>query len=146
MILSASTRLKIYSFFFNDTATTETYTLSLHDALPISCPLLALITHTEPAPTVTSVMGCPTLVTPATAARSGSMRVSAPSLVSATHSPPAPAAIADGLTGTVTVATTVSEPGLISDTVPLPGSVTQIPLPLAATPVGSRPRRIWSSI
>src|SRR3712207_8033155 len=29
-------------FFFNDTATTEIYTLSLHDALPISCYLLAL--------------------------------------------------------------------------------------------------------
>src|SRR3712207_7829470 len=28
--------LKIYFFFFNDTATTEIYTLSLHDALPIS--------------------------------------------------------------------------------------------------------------
>src|SRR3712207_7859584 len=26
----------VYSFFFNDTATTEIYTLSLHDALPIS--------------------------------------------------------------------------------------------------------------
>src|SRR2546430_17244852 len=26
---------KIVSFFFNDTATTEIYTLSLHDALPI---------------------------------------------------------------------------------------------------------------
>ena len=26
-------------FFFNDTATTEIYTLSLHDALPISAPL-----------------------------------------------------------------------------------------------------------
>src|SRR2546426_8894000 len=26
-----------FFFFFNDTATTETYTLSLHDALPISC-------------------------------------------------------------------------------------------------------------
>src|SRR5260221_8916365 len=26
-------------FFFNDTATTEIYTLSLHDALPISCML-----------------------------------------------------------------------------------------------------------
>ena len=24
-------------FFFNDTATTEIYTLSLHDALPIGC-------------------------------------------------------------------------------------------------------------
>src|SRR6266581_9781747 len=27
-----------YFFFFNDTATTEIYTLSLHDALPISRP------------------------------------------------------------------------------------------------------------
>ena len=29
-------------FFFNDTATTEIYTLSLHDALPISPPLFIL--------------------------------------------------------------------------------------------------------
>src|SRR3990170_8118257 len=28
----------IFFFFFNDTATTEIYTLSLHDALPISWP------------------------------------------------------------------------------------------------------------
>src|SRR5260221_2858592 len=27
--------MRIYCFFFNDTATTEIYTLSLHDALPI---------------------------------------------------------------------------------------------------------------
>src|SRR5256885_4898611 len=27
---------RLYFFFFNDTATTEIYTLSLHDALPIS--------------------------------------------------------------------------------------------------------------
>jgi len=26
----------VFFFFFNDTATTEIYTLSLHDALPIS--------------------------------------------------------------------------------------------------------------
>src|SRR5260370_36266173 len=34
-------RTTIFLFFFNDTATTEIYTLSLHDALPISnrqCP------------------------------------------------------------------------------------------------------------
>src|SRR5436189_1128068 len=30
--------LSASSFFFNDTATTEIYTLSLHDALPISSP------------------------------------------------------------------------------------------------------------
>src|SRR3712207_9176403 len=29
-------------FFFNDTATTEIYTLSLHDALPIFCAVLFL--------------------------------------------------------------------------------------------------------
>src|SRR5256885_17066727 len=35
MTLVESTSL-VYFFFFNDTATTEIYTLSLHDALPIS--------------------------------------------------------------------------------------------------------------
>src|SRR5262245_66315547 len=42
-------------FFFNDTATTEIYTLSLHDALPICCPRvaarLALPTRCEPVVT-----------------------------------------------------------------------------------------------
>src|SRR2546428_12726487 len=31
-----------FSFFFNDTATTEIYTLSLHDALPISLIFIVL--------------------------------------------------------------------------------------------------------
>src|SRR2546423_13591522 len=31
-------RISFLFFFFNDTATTEIYTLSLHDALPISGP------------------------------------------------------------------------------------------------------------
>src|SRR2546421_3592392 len=46
-----------FFFFFNDTATTEIYTLSLHDALPISSssvsfPALpcARSCHTSPAP------------------------------------------------------------------------------------------------
>src|SRR3712207_7216341 len=30
-----------HCFFFNDTATTEIYTLSLHDALPIYAPILS---------------------------------------------------------------------------------------------------------
>src|SRR2546428_6430092 len=34
-------------FFFNDTATTEIYTLSLHDALPISCRLVSKFSHTS---------------------------------------------------------------------------------------------------
>src|SRR5256885_16991146 len=38
-------------FFFNDTATTEIYTLSLHDALPISveAPILAVTLPRRPA-------------------------------------------------------------------------------------------------
>src|SRR5712672_4792914 len=35
---SASCSWLFFFFFFNDTATTEIYTLSLHDALPNSCP------------------------------------------------------------------------------------------------------------
>src|SRR2546430_6606123 len=35
-ILSIRRRCYCFFFFFNDTATTEIYTLSLHDALPIS--------------------------------------------------------------------------------------------------------------
>src|SRR5205807_6150292 len=34
-ISSTSPILRLFFFFFNDTATTEIYTLSLHDALPI---------------------------------------------------------------------------------------------------------------
>src|SRR5438445_12726079 len=34
--LTISRSLSMFFFFFNDTATTEIYTLSLHDALPIS--------------------------------------------------------------------------------------------------------------
>ncbi len=40
--LSLSFLSVILFFFFNDTATTEIYTLSLHDALPISIPEVAL--------------------------------------------------------------------------------------------------------
>src|SRR3712207_8385969 len=35
----------LYVFFFNDTATTEIYTLSLHDALPVFLPGLILRHH-----------------------------------------------------------------------------------------------------
>src|SRR5260221_14599570 len=40
-----------FFFFFNDTATTEIYTLSLHDALPIST------FRTEAAPERTTLLG-----------------------------------------------------------------------------------------
>src|SRR2546426_5051223 len=36
-LLTILSSLFSFFFFFNDTATTEIYTLSLHDALPISC-------------------------------------------------------------------------------------------------------------
>src|SRR2546422_2121257 len=39
----------LFYFFFNDTATTEIYTLSLHDALPISLPW-QLVAAQEPGP------------------------------------------------------------------------------------------------
>src|SRR5258708_30032747 len=35
----------LFLFFFNDTATTEIYTLSLHDALPISTTLAMAVDH-----------------------------------------------------------------------------------------------------
>src|SRR6476661_10814036 len=41
--------LSIIIFFFNDTATTEIYTLSLHDALPI-CPWRGPSRHRSPSP------------------------------------------------------------------------------------------------
>src|SRR5271166_7144016 len=36
VLLQLALYTSVYFFFFNDTATTEIYTLSLHDALPIS--------------------------------------------------------------------------------------------------------------
>ena len=41
LVCDSGRSLVSFLFFFNDTATTEIYTLSLHDALPISL-LLAL--------------------------------------------------------------------------------------------------------
>src|SRR3712207_9125282 len=38
----------VFFFFFNDTATTEIYTLSLHDALPISIPSTTTCPHPAP--------------------------------------------------------------------------------------------------
>src|SRR3712207_8890148 len=39
------TALRVYFLFFNDTATTEIYTLSLHDALPIYARLIFVRPH-----------------------------------------------------------------------------------------------------
>src|SRR2546425_5435952 len=46
-IISMQLYCSTYFFFFNDTATTEIYTLSLHDALPISAAILPLAEPTE---------------------------------------------------------------------------------------------------
>src|SRR5471030_3355563 len=43
----------LFCFFFNDTATTEIYTLSLHDALPIS-PVPAIPRHCSRSPALHS--------------------------------------------------------------------------------------------
>ena len=45
----------IFFFFFNDTATTEIYTLSLHDALPIS-PSIGLVLFKGAAVTVEDIL------------------------------------------------------------------------------------------
>src|SRR3712207_7090076 len=45
----------LFFFFFNDTATTEIYTLSLHDALPISSDTIAPSGSSAP---MTSVQFC----------------------------------------------------------------------------------------
>src|SRR5690349_25079452 len=44
------TPLTLYFFFFNDTATTEIYTLSLHDALPVSFPRRSTRTRADTSP------------------------------------------------------------------------------------------------
>src|SRR3712207_9561570 len=49
------TLTRTFFFFFNDTATTEIYTLSLHDALPISETPTAAIPPTSPTPISTAV-------------------------------------------------------------------------------------------
>src|SRR2546425_4055797 len=46
-----------FFFFFNDTATTEIYTLSLHDALPIWSGPLGM--SRIPVASTTSALGCP---------------------------------------------------------------------------------------
>src|SRR3712207_9230705 len=48
----------IFFFFFNDTATTEIYTLSLHDALPIlATSMFWFPAPAEPSPAVEEMLG-----------------------------------------------------------------------------------------
>src|SRR5205809_6709173 len=48
LILRQTIHSLFFFFFFNDTATTEIYTLSLHDALPISLLLIGLLFFLRP--------------------------------------------------------------------------------------------------
>src|SRR2546430_9608318 len=48
MLLRTTPAALVLFFFFNDTATTEIYTLSLHDALPISRSYTAITGRTWP--------------------------------------------------------------------------------------------------
>src|SRR3712207_9260444 len=57
--------INAYAFVFNDTATTEIYTLSLHDALPISAAGNAPVFAVEVWPYLTSLPIC--LYTPSDA-------------------------------------------------------------------------------
>src|SRR3989449_6437774 len=59
----------IFFFFFNDTATTEIYTLSLHDALPIS--FRALSSSSSHSGSISSGTGC---ARPSTLARASEGR------------------------------------------------------------------------
>src|SRR5256885_12906461 len=57
-----SALLAVSFFFFNDTATTEIYTLSLHDALPISMPpprtmLASMLSPSHSADSATPITG-----------------------------------------------------------------------------------------
>src|SRR2546422_5417937 len=63
MSRSSATPLRLSFFFFNDTATTEIYTLSLHDALPILYWYWALLSR---PPTRTSCTACRNSVAPGT--------------------------------------------------------------------------------
>src|SRR5947209_10962340 len=46
--------IRVFFFFFNDTATTEIYTLSLHDALPISRPSRPAASRKRPSSPATA--------------------------------------------------------------------------------------------
>src|SRR5438477_9759031 len=49
-----------FFFFFNDTPTTEIYTLSLHDALPISCRSISSTTSRTPTSSSATTAPCST--------------------------------------------------------------------------------------
>src|SRR2546422_9850218 len=52
LLCSLHSEVRVFFFFFNDTATTEIYTLSLHDALPISYMMTSPLTFRAARPAV----------------------------------------------------------------------------------------------
>src|SRR5258707_15150947 len=69
-----SHQLSFFFFFFNDTATTEIYTLSLHDALPISRDSSSLINFTRTRVRSANSTSCASSTSRSTA-RSSAVRV-----------------------------------------------------------------------
>src|SRR2546429_3924940 len=70
---SRGLRFFFFFFFFNDTATTEIYTLSLHDALPISARFTTaccVATPGEPGRDSSAAAGWPKVTKPAASQRS----------------------------------------------------------------------------
>src|SRR3989442_10862963 len=63
-------------FFFNDTATTEIYTLSLHDALPISSPFFDRQQAPRDVNTTPTFPGCSRLDRKSTRLNSSHVRIS----------------------------------------------------------------------
>src|SRR2546422_1518431 len=70
--MSCTALRSLIFFFFNDTATTEIYTLSLHDALPISVAAVAILRELGPVRTAILVGG---KVASGITAELGSMKV-----------------------------------------------------------------------
>src|SRR3989454_976059 len=70
MVTARTTSTTLDCFFFNDTATTEIYTLSLHDALPTSksAPLgmVSFVVSTSPSGSSSAVAPNPCTLTPGT--------------------------------------------------------------------------------
>src|SRR5574340_1255015 len=75
IILLGGFMLRAWFFFFNDTATTEIYTLSLHDALPI-CPRRVTMYRSNLEATASATLGSPGLDRKSTRLNSSHQKIS----------------------------------------------------------------------
>src|SRR5258706_479088 len=109
------------AFFFNDTATTEIYTLSLHDALPILAPVPETFAEDRVVIVVSKLMPAP-----AVAVRLDAVTLFAPPLASVI----APTAVSETSPPAAETPPTAMSPAVVVLAVPL------LPLPPAPTVVG----------